>query len=283
MINWLTLKNSVIILLLLAFPAAAQEENSTLLDQEILMEAALEKERLSSPYDYKLTELMVPLIQIKLDLGKKDQAINLYERIISNIRINQGLNSIDQIPYINQIIDLYFVGEEFEEADNWLDLATHIYRNIYRRGDNQIKILSAYENIIIMRFGANPLDHTCFHLNNEVTGYEHYSIECKGIRITRIEHFIKALILQEEVVELLLGNQDQETESLIENLEYLISFAEFTRNVTFYLELDTDLNIVDAMNQGINNPRELRATKYNPTHYNLIISNAKRELRRIEN
>lgn len=271
--NWRIL---TILSLLIATPVFAQPDSQAYFDEQESLNLALEQAQFEyGPYGIEILPPLENILRFQLENDLKDEALGTYRDIISNLRINYGPMGLEQIPYISEMIDIYFTREDFDTADNWLN----IYRNIFRDDDMELNRVVGFSEVIEKRYGDAP-KHRCWEIDAETGIYSSYKAECREYRKARIEHFIKAVHLQQEAVYIILNN-DLHEDIKISNLEFLIQAASFTKDLIYIMRLDSDMMPLQAYQMGVQDYRMLREQKYNSTHYNSIISNAKRDLNRL--
>lgn len=296
------MKYAIIALFLILSCAATAQDFDKLARQELQIQQAIDE---LPAYDLAREELYHQLVGVKRELGKDEEALELFNDLINNVRINKGLDSIDQVPYIKEMIEIYFTNQDYiydptesalSLADKMLDLASHVASIFYE--DDDPSLSSEYSHLIGIRFGEkekiNPLDHECWKLSRrDEDRYDSYNTECKGYRVDRVEHFIKAINLQEEVVEIITRNVSEDDPiwcsdrfinsdnlryrgciSLRSNAEMLKSMAELVHGLTWRMEFGDEQpvrNLGGGTLEYDPRYRDRRIEKYNPITYNNII------------
>ena len=250
---------------------------SLVFSQSIIQQEDMLEKVVISPYEYNFAETIEPLIDLKMELGKEDEAIVLYEEIIGNIRITRGIEHIAQIPYILKMTELYFINEQFTDADDWLDLGTHIQRRDYNKDNNPNKIINGYYDIIMQRFGKNPTEHKCFYVTDEKIEYDNHSGYCKQYRLDRIGHLIKATQLQEEAVTI-LEHTFTDKELLLRGLEGYHALITITQYVIYFLRDNIKFNI----NRFSEMEAEIPVREYDIRYYSSVLRGINKRIEQVK-
>lgn len=277
MFKWIFLTTILFSATLFASEEPSPEE---LVQREANAENALaERMDIVGPWDQSLIEMFGSLADAKLAVGKVEDAIYLYEQAIAVVRINYGLNHIDQMPYITKLVDLHFTGGEIVEADDRLDLAKLIITRFYDKPEQIPLRISGYQDLIRHRFGEEMLTHECFELSDDRLEFASHRFGCTEFRTDSFEHLAKAVTLQDDIVTLIEDNPllVQSEDYYIQNLHLLRAMADFVAGVSLRLDLPGDLNAVDAFERGVQKWSN-RSQKYHPQTYLMIITRTERIL-----
>jgi len=308
------MRNALLALLLFSSCAATAQDALQLVQKESVIEEALQEQIYKlGPYAEEHGETIHELIEVKKEMGKVAEALDLYEDLISNIRINHGLNAIDQIQYIEEMIDIYFANPEYREnndiisgksairlADEWLDLAKHLATRHWK--DDDASLSTEYASFIRIRFGmreeTSPFEHECWNLDNrDEERYESYSVNCSGYRLDRVEHFIKAVVLQKELVHIIEGNVNDDglwcgdfviNDTVVDDcadlriqLTTLRDMASLVNNLIWRMKFPGEMAVRTNSDGSIDfsyDYRDHRIHKYNPRTYRHIIQYAENSL-----
>ena len=94
--------------------------------------AALESEL--GPYDASLVEVFNDMAQYYLDIGRPQDAVDLYERALNVTRISDGLYSETQLPILEKLTDALRAAADWQTVDDREYLAFHLKSRIYPPG-----------------------------------------------------------------------------------------------------------------------------------------------------
>lgn len=261
---------------------------SVLLHKEAALEEALNQLESNGPWDIQLSESLLELAQVRQDLGNKEAARQVYNRLLLNLRVNQGLYSANQIPIILDLMKWYLEEAEYQLADELGDWAEFLYQRIYAE-ENEVELLfAAYNELINIRLGA-PQTHTCYTLNLRIEDYDQRDFSCGVIRRFRSEHFISAFQLQKKRVELVAQMQGAD-QRLIQQKTRLAKISVVTAGVVGGIAIDPmqgfdgnrrwgisgDSDEVITTFRGIGNLRR----RYDPEYYYLTTFRLVRQLQK---
>ena len=201
-----------------------QPDNSIYYDL-VKLESQLElvlEERGSSDgaWDSELTEIYLNLAHVKQDLGIKSEANVLYNRAVQNIRIIEGLYSIEQVPILLDLMRRNFSESEYVIADELGDSIEALYRRNYSEENQVIELIGSYRDLAVLRFNGVQNPHQCLEIKTDrksagygligefardektVIYYIDQTDVCKKQRKDRAKHYAKAAELQKEIVAL---------------------------------------------------------------------------------
>lgn len=180
--------------------------SETSLEELLQRETALEENlfgiETNGPWDYQLFESLLALAQVRRDLGKEEEAREVYNRLLQNLRINNGVYSIEQLPILLDLMTRYLQQADYQTADELGDWAAFLVARNYSDEDEVQQQLEGYNQLINIRLNA-PRSHACFDLKLRIENYENRDYDCMAIRRYRAEHFIGAFQLQKSRIELI--------------------------------------------------------------------------------
>ncbi len=88
-------------------------------------------------YNPILTEAYLNLAWTLEVLGIYEEAGAVYDKALQSIRINNGLNSIEQIPILEELQENSIAMQDWEKVDRFSNLAFHVTRRNYPIGDER--------------------------------------------------------------------------------------------------------------------------------------------------
>jgi len=86
-------------------------------------------------YNPILTEAYLNLAGTLGVLGMLEEAGTVYDKALQSIRINNGLNSMEQIPILEELQENSIAMQDWEKVDRFSNLAFHITRRNFPIGD----------------------------------------------------------------------------------------------------------------------------------------------------
>ncbi|GJM12533.1 MAG: hypothetical protein DHS20C12_09360 [Pseudohongiella sp.] len=111
-------------------------------------------ETTSEIWSEEQTELLIELAQVRQSIGDTRQARELYERALYNMRINEGVYSLEQLPIILDLMTWY-MAEDDEFTDQLGDRALFLYEKVYASDEQIMKLVDGYKQLITLRLGAH--------------------------------------------------------------------------------------------------------------------------------
>jgi len=100
------------------------------------------------------TDILIELARVKQATGDTSQARVLYEQALHNMRINDGVYNLEQLPIILELMEWY-MAEDDEFTDQLGDRALFLYEKVYP-GDEQImQLIAGYRMLQELRLSAH--------------------------------------------------------------------------------------------------------------------------------
>jgi tetratricopeptide (TPR) repeat protein len=128
-----------------AEPAVEEASADTAADAATALEISLELERRQQAidqarselglYDPSLVELYDDLARFYQEQGDHEQALALYKEAFQITRINTGLNSEQQLPYIDKVIQSSLAMNDWQQADDMHQLRYYLKNRLYDPAD----------------------------------------------------------------------------------------------------------------------------------------------------
>lgn len=100
------------------------------------------------------TAVLIELAQVKQSLGDTRQARELYERALYNMRINDGVFSLEQLPIILDLMTWY-MAEDDVFTGQLGDRALFLYEKVYTTDEQIMDLVAGYKKLIELRLGAH--------------------------------------------------------------------------------------------------------------------------------
>ncbi len=100
------------------------------------------------------TEILIELARAKQLIGDTSQARDLYEQALYNIRINDGVYSIRQLPILLDLMTWYMAADD-EFIDQLGDRAAFIYEKAYSDDSQVMELVAGYQKLIRLRANAH--------------------------------------------------------------------------------------------------------------------------------
>jgi len=89
-------------------------------------------------WDSSLTEDLTVLGSLLQQQGDHLQAIETFDRVVHISRINNGLDTLDQVPAVEQMIESYLAISDWEQADLYYNYLFYIQEKAYGSADPRI-------------------------------------------------------------------------------------------------------------------------------------------------
>lgn len=99
--------------------------------------ASLENSVSQYAYSAELTEAYLNLAGTLEVLEQYEDAAKVYDQALQTIRISNGLNSLEQIPVLEQLQENYLIQQNWDAVDSNAHLIYHIARRNYALGDSR--------------------------------------------------------------------------------------------------------------------------------------------------
>lgn len=183
-------------------------------------------------WDQGLVQELTAMGSLLQQQGAHGEAIDVYERAVHLNRINSGLNTVEQVPFIEQMISSYVSLGNWEQVDLYNDYLFYIQQKAY--GFQDPRIIPVLENM------------ATWHVQAFRIGYG----DMLGLRLSTSQMFFDAAA---KLVGVHFGKQD---ERYISNLRKSANSAYLaTRNSGLMAELDRpDIrNRQQTLRQQLNN------------------------------
>lgn len=97
--------------------------------------SALENATSQNVYNPELTEAYLNLAGVLEVLEENEAAAAVYDKALQTVRISSGLNSLQQLPVLEQLLENNLARGDWENVDNFAHLIFHIARRNYPVGD----------------------------------------------------------------------------------------------------------------------------------------------------
>jgi len=97
--------------------------------------SALENASTQNVYNPELTEAYLGLASAMEVLGENEAAAAVFDQALQTVRISNGLNSLQQLPILEQLLDNHLARENWEDVDNFTYLIFHISRRNFPVGN----------------------------------------------------------------------------------------------------------------------------------------------------
>jgi len=110
-----------------SIPAPREEYSDA--DESAFLEQIQIQELSGGPYSDALAEPLSSLGRYYRDQGKYDEALDLYERAIHLVRVNDGLYSERQIPLVRELLDTYRLAGDMHALDKRYEYFFRLYGN----------------------------------------------------------------------------------------------------------------------------------------------------------
>ena len=98
-------------------------------DESAFLEQIQTRELSGGPYSDALAEPLSSLGNYYRDQGKFDEALDLYERALHLVRVNDGLYSERQIPLLRELLDTYRLAGDMQALDDRYEYFFRLYGN----------------------------------------------------------------------------------------------------------------------------------------------------------
>ena len=108
-------------------PAPREEYGDA--DESAFLEQIQTRELSGGPYSDALAEPLSSLGNYYRDQGKFDEALDLYERALHLVRVNDGLYSERQIPLLRELLDTYRLAGDMQALDDRYEYFFRLYGN----------------------------------------------------------------------------------------------------------------------------------------------------------
>ena len=100
------------------------------------------------------TAVLIELAQVKQSIGDTRQARELYEQALYNMRINEGVYTLQQLPIILDLMTWY-MAEHDEFTDQLGDRALFLYEKAYSADEQIMELVAGYRKLLELRLGAH--------------------------------------------------------------------------------------------------------------------------------
>lgn len=141
-------------------------------------------------WDFNRIETLTDEANRLKEQGSFVSAYDLYPEIMFQMRIYEGLFSINQLPLLIEMAEWHVRQDEFKEADDLLNRAEfYVSKNPNPLGN--------YRRLVVQRFYL-PDDQTCFKREEDI--YLNPSKGCETVRYFRADSSIAATGLMQKVV-----------------------------------------------------------------------------------
>ena len=175
----------------------------------------MQKVYAQSQWDYSQITVLQSEAQRLIENQQPTAGYALFEEILFLIRIEKGLYSIDQVPYLleymrwNKIIGDWEKTLNLGQRTSWL----------LNRNENQI---DNYRRLLLEHLHV-PEDDSCLDRDEDTGNFIRSANKCSALRFFMANTFIAATIIQQRVVHITNNEMDWESlKNLAEITAYLV-------------------------------------------------------------
>lgn len=108
-------------------------------------------------WDRSLIEDLATLGVLQQQQGNHEDAIELFDRAIHVNRINSGLHTLDQIPFVEKLIDSHLALGDWNQADIYNDYLFYIQQRAY--GPNDPRLIPVLDRLASWNIQAFNIGH----------------------------------------------------------------------------------------------------------------------------
>ena len=155
------------------------------------------------PYDYSEVNILQTEAQRLIENQQTTEGYALFEQILFLIRVEKGLYSIDQVPYLLEYMRWNKIIGDWEETLN-LGQRTSWLLN---RNENQI---DNYRRLLLEHLHV-PEDNSCLDRDEDTGNFIRGANLCSELRFFMADTYIAATIIQQKVVTLTNTKLDWES------------------------------------------------------------------------
>jgi hypothetical protein len=108
-------------------PEPGARPSPAVADESLFREQLQQREQREGPYANTLAEPLVGLGHYYRDKGEYKEALGLFQRAVHVTRVNDGLYSERQIPYVRDLLDTYRLAGDMQALDERYDYFFRLY------------------------------------------------------------------------------------------------------------------------------------------------------------